>query len=158
MAAVIFGMVPYLDETEVPDIDPAITVTYGALHRAAWACAVSWVIFACIRGYGGHCRISSNQASIYLTVSLFNRNLCKSLLVMERLHAFGSVNVLRLPNPHRLPERVLLTQPQAPLLHFYRCLNDLFRHCGISFRVGLCRRRYSRGQLLKLGEAHLFFR
>ena len=49
--AVIYGLVPYLDQaTEIPR---AVTITYGSLHRTAWACSVAWIIYACIRGYGG---------------------------------------------------------------------------------------------------------
>ncbi|XP_032794863.2 nose resistant to fluoxetine protein 6 [Daphnia magna] len=51
--AVIYGLVPYLDENKVPTIDPAISLCYGSLHRAAWAIAVGWIVYACTRGYGG---------------------------------------------------------------------------------------------------------
>ena len=53
MGAVIYGLVPYLDEKQVPDIPNAVSLTYGALHRTAWAVAVCWVIYACVQGYGG---------------------------------------------------------------------------------------------------------
>jgi len=52
-AAVIFGLIPYLDINTVPEIPKVVTVTYGALHRTAWGIGVSWMIFACARGYGG---------------------------------------------------------------------------------------------------------
>ncbi|XP_057365085.1 nose resistant to fluoxetine protein 6-like [Daphnia carinata] len=51
--AVIYGLVPYLDENEVPTINPAISLFYGSLHRTAWAIAVAWIVYACTRGYGG---------------------------------------------------------------------------------------------------------
>ena len=51
--AIVYGLTPYLDETEVPDIAPVIQFTYGPLHRTAWAMVIGWIIVACSRGYGG---------------------------------------------------------------------------------------------------------
>ena len=51
--AIVYGLVPYLDETEVPDIAPIVQFTYGPLHRTAWAMVIGWIIVACSRGYGG---------------------------------------------------------------------------------------------------------
>lgn len=51
--SVLYGLSPYLNEDLVPIIDPTVSVTYGSLHRFAWATAVGWVIFACKNGYGG---------------------------------------------------------------------------------------------------------
>ncbi|XP_037079592.1 nose resistant to fluoxetine protein 6-like [Pollicipes pollicipes] len=31
----------------------AEAVSYGSLHRLAWGIALSWVVFACVNGYGG---------------------------------------------------------------------------------------------------------
>lgn len=52
--AIIYGLIPYLDEEKVPEIDSAIKITYGSLHRLAWALVVGWVVWACVRGYGGN--------------------------------------------------------------------------------------------------------
>ena len=51
--AVIYGLnVPErLNGGHPPNV--AENVLYGGFHRLAWAIAVSWVIFACCRGYGG---------------------------------------------------------------------------------------------------------
>jgi len=43
-------------EDNIP-ISPLISVSYGALHRPAWAAAIGWIVFACFHGYGGNCCI-----------------------------------------------------------------------------------------------------
>ncbi len=55
--AVAYGLVPYLDPSAVPEIDKVIQVAYGSFSRLAWSVAVGWVIFACIKGYGGDNKI-----------------------------------------------------------------------------------------------------
>ena len=49
----MFGLVFYMDEDEVPVINPFVRISYGALHRSAWALVIGWLIFACTHGYGG---------------------------------------------------------------------------------------------------------
>nr|CAH0109554.1 unnamed protein product [Daphnia galeata] len=51
--AIVYGLYPYVDPSEVPEISSLLKMTYGPLHRTAWACVIAWVIFACSRGYGG---------------------------------------------------------------------------------------------------------
>ncbi|XP_057375604.2 nose resistant to fluoxetine protein 6-like [Daphnia carinata] len=50
---VIFGMMPYLDEAQIPVINPFVRISYGAFHRSSWAMVVAWLIFSCTHGYGG---------------------------------------------------------------------------------------------------------
>jgi len=84
--AVIFGLVPYLDEEQVPDINDFAQVAYGTLNRLAWATAVAWVIFACSRGYGG---LFKSTFSLILCMIIFNvfanRN-CERLFILEDFH------------------------------------------------------------------------
>ena len=51
--AIVYGF----DLTSEPVWQRRLSMTeniiYGGFHRLAWAIAVSWVIFACSRGYGG---------------------------------------------------------------------------------------------------------
>lgn len=51
--SVLYGLLPYLDETAVPEMNDFTRVAFGAFNRLAWAVAVGWIIFACIKGYGG---------------------------------------------------------------------------------------------------------
>ena len=53
IAAIVYGLVPYLDPVAVPEISRAIEASYGSLHRWAWTLAVGWIIIACTHGHGG---------------------------------------------------------------------------------------------------------
>ena len=46
-------MIPYVDEQSVPVMDKWFAVSYGSLHRVAWAGSIGWIIIACVNGYGG---------------------------------------------------------------------------------------------------------
>lgn len=48
---VIYGIFPWHDPTY--DISKLEGTFYAGLSRFTWAVAVSWVMFACIKGYGG---------------------------------------------------------------------------------------------------------
>ncbi len=48
----VYGLVPFLDEDLVPEMNSILRITYGTLHRFACAVTVSWIIFACVNGYG----------------------------------------------------------------------------------------------------------
>ena len=52
--AVVYGMdVPArFDEGRIPS--EVTNVFYGSLHRLAWGLALSWVVWACSKGYGGN--------------------------------------------------------------------------------------------------------
>ena len=35
------------------DIDFATTIIYNCFQRVAWSLSLSWIIFSCVKGYGG---------------------------------------------------------------------------------------------------------
>ena len=51
--SLLYGLIPYVDETVVPEINDFIRVAFGAFCRLTWAIVVGWIIFACVKGYGG---------------------------------------------------------------------------------------------------------
>ncbi|KAK4290281.1 hypothetical protein Pmani_036797, partial [Petrolisthes manimaculis] len=55
---VVFGMwsynIPYVtDPSSYITWDTMTQLTYGGLHRPAWAAALAWVVYSCHYGYGG---------------------------------------------------------------------------------------------------------
>ena len=59
--AVVYGLNIKIDMEPLSD---GLSAFYGGFHRAAWAIALGWLIFACCRGYGG------NFLQLFLTHSL----------------------------------------------------------------------------------------
>ena len=78
--AVFYGIYPYIDETKVPDIDKIVTVFYGSFHRFAWAVVVSWVICACIFGYGGKSAFNISTWELVKNQPLFVEGTVNDLL------------------------------------------------------------------------------
>lgn len=76
--AIVYGLTPFLNETEVPVINQWIRVSYASLHRLSWSIAVGWVIFACVNGYGG-------PVNEFLSWKVFN-SLSKLSYVVYLIH------------------------------------------------------------------------
>ena len=57
--AIVYGLDISGAECFKKKLSMAENIIYGGVHLLAWAIAVSWVIFACSRGYGGLLRLVS---------------------------------------------------------------------------------------------------
>ena len=44
-----FGIIAFIDNKYTP----LQSAYYVPLHRVGWALAISWIVFACMHGYGG---------------------------------------------------------------------------------------------------------
>lgn len=66
-----------------------------------------------------------------------SRYFCEQVPVMEGFHAFGSVDLLRLPYSLRLFEFVFCLEPEKIVLHFYELFGHLLRDYSDSFWTGL---------------------
>ncbi|CAG7722834.1 unnamed protein product [Allacma fusca] len=52
--AIIYVVMYYSDPKNLDQtLNSAHAAAYGGLHRFAWALCISWIIFACVNGYGG---------------------------------------------------------------------------------------------------------
>ncbi|XP_058454323.1 nose resistant to fluoxetine protein 6-like [Malaya genurostris] len=53
MAAILFGDYP-LQQPDTYSKHPAtVDAIYESTNRVIWACCISWIVFACVNGYGG---------------------------------------------------------------------------------------------------------
>ena len=49
--AVLYGIYPWFDAlNEIPRVEGMV---YAGLNRFGWGVSVAWIIFACVKGYGG---------------------------------------------------------------------------------------------------------
>ncbi len=51
--AVVYGLgyPKIIHNLELPS--EAVNVMYGSFHRLAWGVALAWMVWACVKGYGG---------------------------------------------------------------------------------------------------------
>ena len=49
--AALFGVFRFYQTGHTYNVFEASS--YAALHRSAWASGIAWLIYACVRGYGG---------------------------------------------------------------------------------------------------------
>lgn len=77
--AIVYGLSPYVNQSTVPEISFAVKISYGPLHRTAWACVIAWIIFACSRGYGG---LSSIIVSLLIQIFGIRLSLTQVSLTM----------------------------------------------------------------------------
>ena len=52
-------MIENPDGVSVEPLSLSAQAVYGGFHRLAWAVALSWLVFACCRGYGGMGQIAT---------------------------------------------------------------------------------------------------
>lgn len=70
--SVVYGEVPYMDSEKFPQLNDYLRVIYGSLSRMGWAIALSWVVFACVKGYGGTIVIFYLQFTFYICSIFFH--------------------------------------------------------------------------------------
>ena len=156
--AIVYGMTPYVDESKVPEISSAVSMTYGTLHRTAWAFVIEWIIFACSRGYGG--KSTENHFLIKylpLCTHLWRNRFSESVSVVEGILTARPVDLLRLPHPLRLPDGLQFRHKEAVLLHHVRNGHHLFRRPGLLLRTSFCGGRHDRSIFLEFGEVDILF-
>ena len=56
-------------------LTPEMDAFYGGVHRTAWAMCIAWVVFACVKGYGGDKSIdyTSDWLSVNKVFLFFSR-------------------------------------------------------------------------------------
>ena len=69
--SLLYGLIPFVDEA-VPEMNDFTRVAFGAFSRLTWAISVGWIIFACVKGYGGMLILMD---SFHLLKNVYNSNI-----------------------------------------------------------------------------------
>ena len=79
-----------------PDFTPIVRISYGVLHRPAFALSAAWIIFACSQNYAGE----NNSYLSNKTLSNINlfESVSQSFLVLEMVSATESTLQRRFPH------------------------------------------------------------
>ena len=90
--SVVYGEVPYIDSDKFPQLNDSLRVIYGSLSRMGWAIALSWVVFACVKGYGGTIVIFYLQFTFYICSIFFTLpGIINSILSWKAFWPLGRV-------------------------------------------------------------------
>lgn len=99
---VIYGLAPFYQKDPTiggmftPDFTPIVRISYGVLHRPAFALSAAWIIFACSQNYAGE----NNSYLSNKTLSNINlfESVSQSFLVLEMVSATESTLQRRFPH------------------------------------------------------------
>ena len=95
LVAVVFGVYPYFAGLRKPG--KLETVLYGSFYRFLWALALSWVIYACVFGYGGNHLSRSIYLSFHFPIFFLIPRNGQWISVVEGVPSAGQTQLLRLP-------------------------------------------------------------
>lgn len=54
---------------EGQDLDPILTTVYAATHRTLYSLGMSWMVMACVYGYGGKARFEQQYKGRFKSLS-----------------------------------------------------------------------------------------
>ncbi len=134
---VVYGLAPFLDQSQVVTLPSGLRILYGSLHRVTWAIALGWVVFACIKGYGGLVLTNDLSSDITWPPLLIDCRCRQSISVLAWIHPIGPLDLLRLFNPLDLPGRFLRPLPQTHVLYDFQSSSHVFRIHVSRLRIGV---------------------